>query len=97
MNERPDKTEAAPYYFRYIDRVPDGDVVASLESGETVEGRAAALLEIGAPVAISAVGPCVVVAASPRALRLETIVDAGHARIIIRPACRDQVDRLAGC
>jgi len=40
MNERPDKTEAAPYYFRYIDRVPDGDVVASLES----QGRAAAEL-----------------------------------------------------
>lgn len=32
MNQRPDKTEAAPYYFRYIDRVPDGDVVAILET-----------------------------------------------------------------
>jgi hypothetical protein len=29
---RPDSTEAAPYYFRYIDRVPEGDVLAELES-----------------------------------------------------------------
>jgi uncharacterized damage-inducible protein DinB len=28
---RPDSSEAAPYYFRYIDRVPDGDVVEELE------------------------------------------------------------------
>lgn len=27
---RPERSEAAPYYFRYIDRVPDGDVVARL-------------------------------------------------------------------
>ena len=26
-----DRTEAAPYYFRYIDRVPDRDVVRTLE------------------------------------------------------------------
>ena len=32
MMERPDTTEAAPYYFGYIDRVSDGDVVATLES-----------------------------------------------------------------
>ena len=40
MNERPDKTEAAPYYFRYIDRVPEGDVVGTLET----QRRAAAEL-----------------------------------------------------
>jgi hypothetical protein len=28
----PDKGEAAAYYFRYIDRVPSGDVVDTLES-----------------------------------------------------------------
>jgi len=35
MTSRPDRSEAAPYYFRYIDQVPDGDVcdqlVAQLE------------------------------------------------------------------
>jgi hypothetical protein len=31
MMGRPGKDEAAPYYFRYIDRVPDGDVVDFLE------------------------------------------------------------------
>jgi len=29
---RPDKSEAAAYYFRYIDRVPPGDVVAYLDA-----------------------------------------------------------------
>jgi DinB superfamily len=29
---RPDKSEAAAYYFRYIDRVPRGDVVAYLDA-----------------------------------------------------------------
>jgi uncharacterized damage-inducible protein DinB len=28
----PERTEAAPYYFAYIDRVPDGDVAATLEA-----------------------------------------------------------------
>jgi len=28
---RPAATEAAPYYFPYIDLVPDGDVVGTLE------------------------------------------------------------------
>ncbi|HSE30421.1 MAG TPA: DinB family protein [Pyrinomonadaceae bacterium] len=28
---RPNATETAPYYFRYIDLVPDGDVVGALE------------------------------------------------------------------
>ena len=32
MNGRPDSSEAAPYYFRYIDRVPDGNVVEALDS-----------------------------------------------------------------
>jgi len=34
MNDRPDPSEAAPYYFKYIDRVPDGDVVKTLERQE---------------------------------------------------------------
>ena len=34
MAERPDPTEAAPYYFRYIDRVHDGDIVRTLETQE---------------------------------------------------------------
>jgi uncharacterized damage-inducible protein DinB len=29
---RPDETEYAPYYGRYIGRVPDGDILARLES-----------------------------------------------------------------
>ena len=29
---RPEPSEAADYYFRYIDQVPDGDVVKTLES-----------------------------------------------------------------
>jgi hypothetical protein len=29
---RPEKSEAAPYYFRYIDLVPEGDVLARLEA-----------------------------------------------------------------
>jgi hypothetical protein len=39
MTSRPDRTEAAEYYFRYIDLVPDGDVVQMLVSqrDETVE------------------------------------------------------------
>ena len=32
MTGPPDKSEAAAYYFRYIDRVPPGDVVDTLES-----------------------------------------------------------------
>ena len=31
MTGPPDKSEAAAYYFRYIDRVPPGDVVGRLE------------------------------------------------------------------
>ncbi len=30
MPQRPDRTEAAPYYFTYIDQVPDGDICAQL-------------------------------------------------------------------
>ncbi len=30
MTTRPDRTEAAPYYFTYIDQVPDGDVCEQL-------------------------------------------------------------------
>jgi DinB superfamily len=32
MGGRPEKTEADPYYFRYIDRVGSGDIVQRLES-----------------------------------------------------------------
>lgn len=32
---RPDRDEAAEYFFKYIDLVPDGDVVAFLESQRT--------------------------------------------------------------
>lgn len=31
MTTRPDRSEAAPYYFTYIDKVPDGDIVDTLE------------------------------------------------------------------
>ena len=38
MSGAPDRTEAAPYYFRYIDRVPDEAIVRTLEEqlAETV-------------------------------------------------------------
>jgi hypothetical protein len=38
MNVAPDRTEAAEYYFTYIDKVPGGDVCDILEaqSGETI-------------------------------------------------------------
>lgn len=32
MTGRPDQSEAAAYYFRYIDRVPSGDIVIRLET-----------------------------------------------------------------
>jgi hypothetical protein len=32
MNTRPDRSEAAPYYFTYIDKVPDGDICRILET-----------------------------------------------------------------
>jgi uncharacterized damage-inducible protein DinB len=32
MISRPSTNEAAPYYFGYIDRVPDGDILAFLQS-----------------------------------------------------------------
>jgi len=32
MTGRPEPSEAAPYYFRYIDRVPSGDIVGVLET-----------------------------------------------------------------
>lgn len=38
LTTRPDTTESAQYYFTYIDQVPDGDVLAFLES----QGRDAA-------------------------------------------------------
>ena len=31
MTHRPDRTEAAEYYFKYIDQVPDGDLVEILK------------------------------------------------------------------
>jgi DinB family protein len=38
MTGRPERAEAAPYYFRYIDLVPEEDVLPRMESqlGETV-------------------------------------------------------------
>ena len=30
MTNRPDRDEAAEYYFKYIDQVPDGDILATL-------------------------------------------------------------------
>lgn len=35
---RPAATETAPHYFRYIDLVPDGDVIATLEKQLTETG-----------------------------------------------------------
>lgn len=32
MQERPERHEAVAYYFKYIDRVPDGDIRAILEA-----------------------------------------------------------------
>jgi hypothetical protein len=32
MTTRPDRTEAAPFYFTYIDQVPDGDICELLET-----------------------------------------------------------------
>jgi DinB superfamily len=32
MSKRPEPNEAAPYYFKYIDRVPGDDVVKALEA-----------------------------------------------------------------
>src|SRR5262245_22334919 len=32
MTARPERTEAAPYYFTYIDQVPDGDVCAIMRA-----------------------------------------------------------------
>ena len=32
MNVRPERAEAAPYYFTYIDKVPDGDVRAIMRA-----------------------------------------------------------------
>jgi hypothetical protein len=39
MNTRPDRNEAAEYYFTYIDQVPDGDIRQTLHAqlGETVD------------------------------------------------------------
>jgi DinB superfamily len=43
---RPDVTEYSPYFARYIERVPEGDIVAELrESGTTVDATLAALDE----------------------------------------------------
>jgi hypothetical protein len=35
MSSRPDRTEAAEYYFLYIDQVPDGDILGTLKSQES--------------------------------------------------------------
>jgi uncharacterized damage-inducible protein DinB len=43
---RPDATEYSPYFARYIDRVPEGDIVAQLrENGSTIDATLAALDE----------------------------------------------------
>lgn len=36
---RPERTEAAPYYFTYIDRVPQGDIVGVMEGQLEDVGR----------------------------------------------------------
>jgi hypothetical protein len=41
-NQRPGKDETAEYFFTYIDKVPDGDIVAALEQQS---GEYAALLD----------------------------------------------------
>jgi DinB superfamily len=41
MTTRPDHTEAAEYYFTYIDQVPEGDILATLRAQA---GQAAAFL-----------------------------------------------------
>jgi hypothetical protein len=35
MSRRPDRTEAAEYYFLYIEQVPDGDILETLKSQES--------------------------------------------------------------
>ncbi len=35
LSMRPDRTESADYYFTYIDKVPDGDIVATLNAQTT--------------------------------------------------------------
>ena len=52
---RPAPTEHAPYYARYIDLVPDGDVLATL--GGQVETTAAALRDLPAERADFAYAP----------------------------------------
>ena len=52
---RPAPTEHAPYYSRYIDLVPDGDVLATL--GAQVETTAAALRDLPAARADLAYAP----------------------------------------
>jgi hypothetical protein len=39
MNRRPERSEAKDYYWKYIDRVQDGDICSALErmGRETVE------------------------------------------------------------
>jgi hypothetical protein len=45
MRTRPDRTEAAPFYFTYIDQVPDGDILELLEA----QGREVVALLRGIP------------------------------------------------
>lgn len=52
---RPAPTEHAPYYSRYIDQVPDGDVLAALDA--QVETTAAALRDLPAARADFAYAP----------------------------------------
>ena len=50
MRTRPDRTEAAPFYFTYIDKVPDGDILDLLET----QGREVVALLRAIPDARSA-------------------------------------------
>ncbi len=52
---RPDATEHAPYYSRYIDLVPEGDVLATL--GDQVETTVAALRDLSVERADFAYAP----------------------------------------
>lgn len=39
MNQRPARDEAAPYYFTYIDKVSDGDILAIMraQAGQVID------------------------------------------------------------
>ena len=55
MTERPGPSEAAPYYFRYIDRVASGDIVDVLET--QLEEMSALLLGISEETSLQRYAP----------------------------------------